>query len=137
MDKQCNKCSETKSLNEFYKNPNVKDGRQGHCKKCHTNMLRKPQAKYRDRMVAGVYGIFSGQTCLYVGQSCKLTDRISAHKTHVAKPLKNLHEKLYVSLRKHPNLEYKILEETPNHKEQEKIWIEYMNPLYNSYVLGH
>lgn len=33
--KQCTKCRETKPLEEFSKNKNMKDGRQGNCKSCY------------------------------------------------------------------------------------------------------
>ena len=96
--KQCNKCSETKSLTEFYKNPNVRDGRQGHCKKCHSIMLRKPQSNYRNKMKSGVYGLFSNETCLYVGESSKLTERISQHKSNLTTLHLHNHKNLYKNL---------------------------------------
>ena len=81
----------------------------------------------------GVYGIFSSETCLYVGESSRLNGRIEAHKTNIKHNHKSYykHKKLYDNLRRHKNIEFRILEETVNHKEQEKVWIEYMTPLYN------
>ena len=42
--KQCSKCKETKSLEDFYKNSDTKDRLQGHCKVCHKLSLAKHKA---------------------------------------------------------------------------------------------
>ena len=79
----------------------------------------------------GVYGIFSGETCLYVGESGWLNKRIADHKSYSKNPLASPHPSLYIRISKHSNVEVRILEETPSHKEQEQVWIDYMCPLYN------
>lgn len=47
-----------------------------------THLTRKYQNKYIQRIskTAGVYGIFVGRVCLYVGQSVNVSNRINQHK---------------------------------------------------------
>ena len=134
--KQCKKCGEIK---HHYKN-------QNQCKDCKSiynkewnktpkgklNWVRSSN-KWKNK-IQGVYGIFSDMTCLYVGESGQLYNRISQHKTCIKNPngVKSKRRQLYNLLQKHNNLEFRILEETPNHKTQERIWIEYLCPLYNT-----
>jgi len=137
LDKQCKKCGEVKPLTEYNK-------RQSRCKPCqyaYTNKWQtsvglesklKSQYKYA-KSKSGVYGIFSGETCLYVGESDWLISRIANHKTRLKNPYqKTLQRKLYNLISQHSNVTFKVLEETPNHKQQEQVWIEKLNPLYNS-----
>lgn len=47
-----------------------------------TNLDRKYQSKYMKRIsnTSGIYGIFYKSTCLYVGQSINISNRIKQHK---------------------------------------------------------
>ena len=136
--KLCSKCKEEKPLTEYYKNQNqCKD-----CKRAYNrewvktpkgkNTVSKAVIKWRSKR-QGVYGIFVDQTCYYVGESSGLDGRISQHKTYIKNPqsAKPMFFPLYNSLQD-KDYEIKILEETPNHKEKEKVWIEYLAPLYNA-----
>jgi len=84
----------------------------------------------------GVYGIFAVDKCLYVGESKRLDGRISQHKTYIKNPFSSraTQHELYISIAKYDNVQIKILEETPNHKEREKYWIEQLQPEFNGYV---
>lgn len=132
----CNKCGEEKP---HYKNQNqCKD-----CKKIYNRMwsktpkgkaiAKKGSDKWR-KTGQGVYGIFVGNSCYYIGESSQLNNRISAHKTGIRNPssARAYFRPLYTLLQ-NKNYEIRVLEETPNHKEQELKWIEYMCPLYNIY----
>jgi hypothetical protein len=160
MVKQCTKCRIEKPLEKFYKGPKYK-GKQyynGKCKSCMNDVNAKwkknnPEkskaitSKYnasdkykivhehfKNKKGKGVYGIFSGMTCLYVGESSTLHRRISHHKSNIKYP-ENAPTKgetrLYYKLQSHNDIEFRILEQTDNHKEQEQVWIDYLNPLYN------
>ena len=134
--KQCGKCKVDLVEGEnAFKN-------QYKCKSCIRDYQRKwiktengksSQYKYNTAK-QGVYGIFSGQSCLYVGESSWLNKRINVHKSWAKNPLSSAKSSrhLYINLSRHNNLEFRILEETPNHKAQERIWIDYLNPLYNT-----
>ena len=135
--KICNKCSDNKSLKDFY---HQKGKPKSQCKVCEkdyalkynkTDKRKEVESKYRYKL-KGVYGIFSGETCLYVGESKQMTHRWAEHKTNMKKFQQNSHKPLYDNLRRHNNIVFRILEETNNHKEQELTWIQYMTPLYNS-----
>lgn len=153
--KECRKCNVELVSGENI-NPNRIKNRDYICKPCsnvynnkqyHTKDIIKLAVKKYDRKnkqilakkrdewsrsKQGVYGIFSGETCLYVGESSRLLHRISHHKGNIKKP-KGIQKELYIRISRHDNVYFKVLEETKNHKEQEKVWIEYMNPLYNTY----
>lgn len=47
-----------------------------------TNKTKKYQSQFQRRIsnCSGIYGIFAGDTCLYVGQSCNISSRIKQHK---------------------------------------------------------
>ena len=92
----------------------------------------KNRVKQWSKSKQGVYGIFSGETCLYVGESSRLLHRIANHKSGIKKP-KGRQKELYIRISRHSDIYFKVLEETKNHLEQEKVWIDYMNPLYNTY----
>ena len=140
--KTCSKCSKEKSLDKFNKNSASKDGKQSWCKVC-VYEKSKNYLKYKTSRIKsikkwnnkgqGVYGLFSGETCLYVGESSKLNQRKSAHFSCIKNPSNSkFHKQLYIRMSQHDNIYFKVLEETVNHKEQEQVWIEYMTPLYNS-----
>ena len=85
----------------------------------------------------GVYGIFSDNECLYIGESTQLNNRISNHKSAISNNYK-VHgfEELYANLRKYNDLEYRILEECDNHKEQELHYIQKFQPVFNSNLVA-
>ena len=130
--KICNKCGDQKLQTEYYKSKFTLDGLYVSCKSCHKKSCLPNNRKWMAKG-KGVYGIFSGETCLYVGQSGRLNDRISGHKSTIKHNNGKYynHKPLYDNLRRHNNIVFRILEETNNHKEQEPKWIEYMTPLYN------
>ena len=129
--KQCNKCSvELIAGENIWKSSfNNSDFR---CKKCQTHHVNTT-AKWRKKG-KGVYGIFVGESCYYIGESSQLNNRISAHKTLIRNPIpaKPHFKPLYDALQG-KNYEFRILEETDNHKEQEQVWVNYYSPLYNIY----
>jgi hypothetical protein len=108
-------------------------GKASHKKYTKSNKGKANFNKYYNKK-QGVYGIFSGKTCLYVGESSRLSQRMSVHKSYIKKPeTSGRHKQLYIRISQHDNVYFKVLEETKNHKEQEIVWIDYMNPLYNTY----
>jgi len=147
MVKTCTKCGVEKSFGEYYKHPNGKYGLQARCKSCRKKTTREHDKNNPDKVYTrnknhhnklgkGVYGIFSGETCLYVGESVAIQRRINHHKNRLRSDKwrkSNFEKKLYACLNNHNNIEFKILEQTDNHKEQEQVWIDYLNPLYNAW----
>tara|TARA_R110002153_G_scaffold15392_7_gene54928 strand:- start:154 stop:546 length:393 start_codon:yes stop_codon:yes gene_type:complete len=129
--KQCKTCNEGKSFSEYYV---VGKYYNSECKSCHKIRSKKHTNTWKYK-VKGVYGIFSGQSCLYVGESKQVNNRFTRHKHYIKNPEAKTrgNKELYYQLQKHNNLEFRILEETLNHKAQERIWIDYLNPLYNTY----
>ena len=135
--KQCGKCKVDLVEGEnAFKN-------QYKCKSCirayqskwvKTEKGKASQRKYNTAK-QGVYGIFDCVTCLYVGESIWLNKRIHVHKSWIKNPKSSSKTSryLYDLLSKHKDITFKILEETPNHKEQERVWIEYMCPKYNKH----
>jgi protein-tyrosine phosphatase len=69
-----------------------------------------------------------------VGESSWLNKRINIHKSCTKNPKISPKSQryLYNLFQQHDNIDIRILEETPNHKTQERIWIDYLNPLYNT-----
>jgi hypothetical protein len=49
MEKQCNKCGELKSINEFYKRKENKDGHHGVCKLCYDSRIKKYNINNREK----------------------------------------------------------------------------------------
>lgn len=155
--KECTKCHETKELTEFHKHPLGKYGVNSICKKCHskrnaeynsgkgkenhikalkrylnTDKGKKMRNKYHSKLGSGVYGIFENSIALYVGETTTLKRRQIQHNTCIKNPeINKRHKQLYYNLQQHSNLEFKILEETPNHKEREQYWINKLKPKYN------
>ena len=89
IGRQCQKCLKLKK--PIYV---VKNGKDRHGKKITkdhflypylgrlTHKTRAYQVKYQHRISSGggIYGIFAGNVCLYVGQSSCITSRIKQHK---------------------------------------------------------
>ena len=149
MTKTCTKCNKNKSIKEFSKKSNTKDGLNNRCKLCckvihkeylQTNKGKKvlakavkkykrtskgkiSQYKFHNRWGKGVYGIFEKGKCLYVGESKTLSRRIYEHKhllSHISNELKS-HSEWFIG----------ILEQCDNHKEKEQYYINKLKPLYN------
>ncbi len=89
IGRQCLKCKDLKT--PLYLVKNGKDRFGNKIDRNHylfpymdrlTHLTRAQQIKYEKRIstTAGVYGIFAGNVCLYVGQSCYITNRIKQHK---------------------------------------------------------
>ena len=133
--KQCSKCRVDLVVGvNVYKN-------QYKCKSCVREYRRKwdtsesgvkSQKKWANTKV-GVYGIFSNNKCLYIGESSWLNKRLNIHKSCIKNPqiAPSSHIEMYYNLQQYTNIEFKILEETPNHKEREQYWINQLKPKYN------
>ena len=91
--------------------------------------IQKSQTQYK-----GVYGIYNDNECLYIGESSRLTQRISRHKLFIKNPEKKTRgsNKMYYDLQKYSNIEFRILEKCDNHKEQEQYYINTLKPKYNA-----
>ena len=144
--KCCIKCKEEKPLGEFYRAKKSKDGRQSYCKVCDQSSVRKWQINNPDKLKMfvkrwkyekqGVYGIFSGSTCLYIGQSIQLNNRITKHKTYLKHPeLECTQQSLYTSLRKYSNVVYRVVKECSPEAllRLESYYIDEYKPLYNTH----
>lgn len=159
--KQCSKCNVEKSLDNFHRYKKAKDGLQSRCKQCvkksdakryidnpntYIKWRYKNPERYKEILethrtkISAVYGIFSGDLSLYVGQSVQINGRLSTHKTCLKN--QSTAEKnyptmahLYPLLRQHSNVEFRIVEEcSPEmllHREQ--YYIDTLKPLYNTY----
>jgi hypothetical protein len=155
--KKCTKCHETKEFTEFGKHKHTRDSLNSHCKACikatskqwiknnkekaysftenwrqNNSQRQKDSTKQWHLAKSGVYAIYENGECLYVGESSRLYGRISKHKTLIKNPNLDLSQRhLYESLQNHPLYVIGIVEETPNHKEQETFWINKLKPKYN------
>ena len=130
--KQCIKCGIEKEENEYYINDKKRGYRKSQCKSCFNEYIG-----YRHKLKQGVYGIFSGIQCLYVGESSRLTERINKHKSNINNiELARKHTPsqmwLYEGLQRYSNITIRILQECKNHKEQEIVWIEYLEPQFRN-----
>jgi hypothetical protein len=132
--KQCSKCGGPRTwVNQYW------------CKKCKYAANKKYYPDYRQQKFIindrwkeekqGVYGIFSDDKCLYVGESSRLNQRMSNHRWGINNPINSsLQSELYIRIAEYSNVDIKVLEETDNHKEREEYWINNLQPKYNSYV---
>ena len=142
--KKCKKCKETKEITKFYKDKTKKDGLQPRCKSCVTVIVKIYRQNNKDKtkeyyktwysLKQGIYSIFAGSICLYVGESKQLLSRIYHHRAYIKNPAiapKN-YKYFYENINNdYPNWEIKIIEETPNHKEREIYWINKLKPKFN------
>ena len=142
--KTCTKCKQEKPRTKQYFNshPHTKDKLHSWCKPCKlqnnkefykTTKGKKITQKWYEK-VKGVYGIFENGVCLYVGESGRINHRISVHKCCINNPssARKKVQYLYYHLQNHSNVIFGVIEETDNHKEREKFWINKLNPLYNA-----
>lgn len=89
----------------------------------------KPRYKYK-----GVYGLFSGGKCLYIGESTQIRQRLNYHHCSIRNPksVKIPSEiEFYKKFSNHIGIVGGIIEECDNHKKREKYWIDYYQPEYN------
>ena len=140
--KKCTKCQETKELTEFklrtdgYRNSWCQECKNTHNKVYWENNSDKIKAindRWNNR-ISGVYAIYGNDECLYVGESKGVPKRLAQHKCNVNNPslTSKADQPLYYKLQQHSNLEFKILEETLDHKERETFWINKLKPKYNA-----
>ena len=127
--KKCNKCKEELPLNQFYRSGKYF---KSYCKSCFNTYHTQTIKKYK-----GVYGIFSNNKCLYVGESSRVNERMSKHRVlinNIKQAEKHNPTQLYLykQLSQHKNIIVKLLERTDNHKEQEKYFINKLKPLYSA-----
>jgi excinuclease UvrABC nuclease subunit len=127
--KTCSKCYIEKPLNEYYVDKSKLSGYCSQCKSCHQYYKKLGHKQHK-----GVYGIFSTNECLYVGESEELRNRIWAHNSNLKNITTNIEaqRQLYINITKHNNIIIKILEECDNHKERELHWINKLKPKYNN-----
>ena len=150
--KTCIKCNKEKLLTEFNFTNKKKGYRQSYCKKCaprpkyNSNWQKEYYKKRKDDIKLwhnkwkegnGVYGIFENDKCLYVGESSRINERMSKHRTlinniELAKKYQPTQVYLYEKLSQHKNIIVKILEMTDDNKEREKYFINKLKPLYSA-----
>ena len=118
-------CSKCKTLTNEYYNYKI----HSQCKQCIKENIQKSQTRYK-----GVYGIFNGDECLYVGESSRLTQRISRHKQYIKNPENKTRgdKQMYYELKQYPNITFQVLQYCDNHKEQEQHYIQQLKPKYNT-----
>ena len=132
----CKTCRK-KANKERNKDPKFQAKQREYVKR---NRKKNPNAqlsyvnKQKNKWGSGVYGIFENGICLYIGESIELYKRMIFHKTMIKHPEKTSTPKLYESLQQHNYLIFGIIEQCDNHKEQEKFYINKLNPKYNEYV---
>lgn len=51
MNKRCSKCGKTKSIDDFHKNKNTKDGRHYYCKECMGKHMKERYIKHREKVL--------------------------------------------------------------------------------------
>ena len=142
--KCCKRCGEEKPLSEYFKSGKYY---QSNCKPCHGQVNKKYVAKYlksfkgktaikkHNTLKQGIYGIFSNNECLYVGESSWLNKRMEVHKSRIKNPYLSNQPKeieMYIRIAEYDNVEIKVLEETTNHKERENYWIQVLRPKFNN-----
>ena len=143
--KQCNNCKENLILNTNWRVSSQKNNiyRCNNCRNFDTLTWKRNNVEHTNQLASkyayakqGVYGIFSDNQCLYVGESTMLTSRINKHSSHLnGKSRQHVRgqEKLYELMDAYDNKEIRILQECQNHKERELYWINKLNPLFNKH----
>jgi hypothetical protein len=133
----CKPCNSLRSKKRYQKDKSKWKHEDGTWKIGNQNRetKRKSIINYHNKL-QGVYGIFSNGDCLYVGESSKILKRFSDHKSYIKNPdtksLSSKMKEMYIELQQYNHLIFGIIEETPNHKEREKYWINCYNPEYNN-----
>ena len=143
--KECSKCKNTKSVEEYYKKNNSPDKLNCWCKSCvkqdcnrynnqNKTKLYSKRKEWVSKWNEGVYGIFADGYCLYIGESSQLRKRISNHLCLLNDPTKSPNDwwyDFYIQLQQYKHLIIGIIEETSNHKEKEIKYINQLKPLHN------
>jgi hypothetical protein len=146
--KICSKCKVEKPVSEYYKHNSNKDGLQGQCKSCmkekstqwaknNPDKIKKIIHKYHTKK-QGIYEWYDGDISLYIGQSKRLLNRISNHKSYFNNPelaKKETQHFLYPLLQQHENASIRIIEECSPEVllEREQYYINKLKPKYNTY----
>jgi hypothetical protein len=136
----CNKCDEVKHVNEFNK-------RQTMCKVCQSNYNKnyvntltgkannRKAVKKNQIKGKAVYGLFSNEICLYIGQSKRFRSRKYNHTYWIKYPHKapSSHTELYNLLQSYSNIDIRIIEECSPEAllQREQHYIDNYKPLYN------
>ncbi len=136
--KKCTKCSETKELTEFKMRA---DGyRNSWCQECkNENSRTSPiQKQYKQKQFNSIESGVYMFTCLinnkrYIGESNKPERRRQEHLYSITQGKRLSNPLMKDDMFKYgiKNFKFEILEITPNHKEQEKYWINKLKPEYN------
>ncbi len=129
INRQCQKCLELKTA--IYLVKDNKDRFGDKITKTHflypyrkrlTHLNRRYQSQFMQRIsnTAGIYGIFCGSTCLYVGQSVNISMRIKQHKENFKKAKFQINgtklHKQRISISKMPHkVEFKYYEMAKNY----------------------
>lgn len=129
INRQCQKCLELKTAIYLVKDNKdrfgdkiTKDHFLYPYKKRLTHLNRRYQSQFQHRIsnTAGIYGIFYGSTCLYVGQSVNISMRIKQHKENFKKAKFQIQgtklHKQRISISKMPHkVEFKYYEMAKNY----------------------
>jgi len=156
--KECSKCGEIKTIEQFSKNRSKKDGLQIECKTCRRKYMRKYNKtesaqqskeryantpKYREtrRKVAseyeskyqGVYGIFCKGKCLYIGATSAFIRRANDH-WYRARVKSDIHPSLYYTLNDYveDGMVIGLIYEGNDFRKKENYYINKFNPLLNA-----
>jgi len=130
IGRQCQKCKDLKTPLYVVKNGKDRLGKKIGIRhflypylERLTRLDKRYQANFQRRIssVSGIYGIFAGNTCLYVGQSMNITKRIEQHKKNFKIAQYQLRgiriHKKRISLSKVPKkVEFKYYEMASNYK---------------------
>ena len=132
ITKVCPKCKiQTPLLSDYWVN--------GICWGCNDKIQKYKNKqlllhrKWKYQNGAGVYGIFSNNINIYIGETSQLNKRISNHKSYIKNPNSSGLglEPFYTELQKYKNIEFKILEKCKNHIERESFYIDKYQPKLN------
>lgn len=129
INRQCQKCLELKTAIYLVKDNKdrfgdkiTKDHFLYPYRKRLTHLNRRYQSQFMQRIsnTAGIYGIFCGSTCLYVGQSVNISMRIGQHKENFKKAKFQIQgtklHKQRISISKMPHkVEFKYYEMAKNY----------------------
>ena len=130
INRQCQKCKKLKTPEYEIKNKKDRFGKtinKNHFLYPYLDRLTNKDLAYQKQFIQrisckpGVYGIFHNNTCLYVGQSVNISNRINQHKEAFKKAQKQLQgiriRKKRIHLDKVPRkVEYKYYELANNYK---------------------
>jgi hypothetical protein len=148
MDKECPKCKEVKSLDEFWKYAKSKDGYQSYCRSCtkeyKKDHMPKPKKKMgiipdgekttysiTKKVISGIYAIQIGSK-KYIGCSKDIERRIYQHEYELET---NTHSNLHLqrAFNKYRDYSWHVIEEANEWiYEKEMMWIDKLNTFGNN-----